>query len=348
MGRCAHLVIGPAGSGKSTYCELMRTHLETLRRQCHVVNLDPAAESFSYPVAADVRELVPLEDVMSELKLGPNGGLVYAMEYLVDNIDWLEGELEEIGNDSYVLFDCPGQIELYSHVPAMRHLVGELQRMGFNLAAVYLLDSQFVGDVGAVRSERQWPCHVRWEPGHVCYSYLLNARFEPPFQVAKFVSGVLCTLSAMTSLELPHISVLSKCDLLSSRTALEEFLEADTSVLAEQLHAGHLSPRYVRIGGCTAPQAAPLVAHNGRWNGGGRDYHSTVAIGAGAFLFHAHAPLAPGTSPQFYRLNSTICNLIEEWNMVQFLPLDPNDTDSIDQILAQARPCSRMHCFLCV
>ena len=27
---------------------------------------------------------------MTEMKLGPNGGLVYAMEYLVDNIDWLE------------------------------------------------------------------------------------------------------------------------------------------------------------------------------------------------------------------------------------------------------------------
>eukprot|EP00966_Prymnesium_polylepis_P296576 6851628-Prymnesium_polylepis.1 len=27
---------------------------------------------------------------MSECRLGPNGGLVYAMEYLVDNFDWLE------------------------------------------------------------------------------------------------------------------------------------------------------------------------------------------------------------------------------------------------------------------
>ena len=129
MGRCAHLVIGPAGSGKSTYCDLMRTHLETLRRRVQVINLDPAAEHFSYPVAADIRDLIPLEDVMSEMKLGPNGGLIYAMEYPIDNIDWLEDELEDVsgGGDSYVLFDCPGQIELYSHVPAMRQLVGELQ-----------------------------------------------------------------------------------------------------------------------------------------------------------------------------------------------------------------------------
>ena len=34
---------------------------------------DPAAEEFNYPVAFDIRDLVPLEDVMDELKLGPNG-----------------------------------------------------------------------------------------------------------------------------------------------------------------------------------------------------------------------------------------------------------------------------------
>ena len=34
---------------------------------------DPAAEHFNYPVAFDIRDLVSLEDVMEELKLGPNG-----------------------------------------------------------------------------------------------------------------------------------------------------------------------------------------------------------------------------------------------------------------------------------
>lgn len=30
---------------------------------------------------ADIRELISLEDVMEELGLGPNGGLMYCMEY---------------------------------------------------------------------------------------------------------------------------------------------------------------------------------------------------------------------------------------------------------------------------
>lgn len=29
----------------------------------------------------DIRDLISLEDVMEELELGPNGGLVYCMEY---------------------------------------------------------------------------------------------------------------------------------------------------------------------------------------------------------------------------------------------------------------------------
>jgi hypothetical protein len=43
-----------------------------------------------YECSIDVRELVSVEDVMVEMNLGPNGGLVYAMEYLVTNIDWLQ------------------------------------------------------------------------------------------------------------------------------------------------------------------------------------------------------------------------------------------------------------------
>lgn len=43
---------------------------------CSVVLLicaDPAAENFGYPVSIDVRDLITLEDVMEEMKLGPNG-----------------------------------------------------------------------------------------------------------------------------------------------------------------------------------------------------------------------------------------------------------------------------------
>lgn len=80
--RYAVIVAGPAGAGKSTFCNGLMTHLQTSRRTAHLVNLDPAANSdaFEYESAIDIRDLISLNDVMSELEYGPNGGLVYCFE----------------------------------------------------------------------------------------------------------------------------------------------------------------------------------------------------------------------------------------------------------------------------
>ncbi|CAL5337679.1 unnamed protein product [Camellia sinensis] len=81
-----------------------------MRRTIHIVNLDPAAENFNYPVAMDIRELISLDDVMEEFGLGPNGGLLYCMEHLEENLDeWLTEELDNFSDDDYLVFDCPGE-----------------------------------------------------------------------------------------------------------------------------------------------------------------------------------------------------------------------------------------------
>jgi hypothetical protein len=46
---------------------------------------------------------------MEEHNLGPNGGLVFCMESLLVNFDWLEEKLSEL-DTHYVIFDCPGQV----------------------------------------------------------------------------------------------------------------------------------------------------------------------------------------------------------------------------------------------
>ncbi|KAJ2381789.1 GPN-loop GTPase 3, partial [Coemansia sp. RSA 2559] len=124
--------MGPAGSGKSTYCQTIMQHCEATKRRVHLVNLDPAAERFEYPPTIDIRELITLEDVMEELGYGPNGGLIYCFEFLMENLDWLE---EQIGDyeDDYLILDCPGQIELYTHIPIMRQLTQILQQWNFRV-----------------------------------------------------------------------------------------------------------------------------------------------------------------------------------------------------------------------
>lgn len=196
----AQLVVGPAGSGKSTYCAAMVRHGEAIGRKIDVVNLDPAAEYFDYQPLVDVRELISVADVMEdeELRLGPNGGLVFCMEYITKNPEWLEENFAD-QDEEYLLFDCPGQIELYTHLDIMKTIVDQLTRLDFRVCAVFLMDCQFASDR------------------------------------AKYFSGILVSLSTLISLEVPSVNILTKADLLTKRERrqLEELLEPQVEHLLE-------------------------------------------------------------------------------------------------------------------
>ncbi|GIL85989.1 hypothetical protein Vretimale_9027 [Volvox reticuliferus] len=211
MGKYAQIVIGPAGCGKSTYCNHLYEHCQAIKRTVHVVNLDPAAEAFQYPVSLDIRDLISLEDVMQELGLGPNGGLLYCMEYLEDNLhEWLGEELESYGEDDYLVFDCPGQIELYNHLSVFRSFVDFLKNGGWSICVVYCLDAHFITDV------------------------------------SKFLAGALQALAAMVKLELPHVNVLTKIDLMEDKRHLDDFLFPDPRQLLPQLTAS-TGPRFRQL-----------------------------------------------------------------------------------------------------
>ena len=74
--------------------------------------MDPANENIPYDCAIDIRDLIVLDDVMEEFKLGPNGALLYCFEFLDKNIKWILDKIEDF-KDYYLIFDLPGQIELY-------------------------------------------------------------------------------------------------------------------------------------------------------------------------------------------------------------------------------------------
>lgn len=101
----AQLVIGPPGSGKSTYCDGMQQFMAAIERPCAVVNLDPANDHTSYPAALDVRDLVTLDEIMEAEDLGPNGGVLYALEELEHNFEWLEEGLKSLNG---MLCRCNG------------------------------------------------------------------------------------------------------------------------------------------------------------------------------------------------------------------------------------------------
>lgn len=89
------VVIGPPGSGKTTYCHGMQQFMNAVNRECCVINLDPANDTLPYNCDININDLVTVEDVMKNLSLGPNGALLYCMEYLELNQDWLLQQLEK-------------------------------------------------------------------------------------------------------------------------------------------------------------------------------------------------------------------------------------------------------------
>lgn len=240
------VVIGPPGSGKTTYCQGMQQFLTGLGRKVLVVNMDPANEGLPYTCEVDVSELVTLDDVMEGLKLGPNGGLLYCMEYLQANMAWLENKLKK-HRDCYFLFDCPGQVELYTHQSSVKNIFTQLGKWNFRLTAVHLVDSHYCTDP------------------------------------AKFIS-VLCTsLSTMLHVELPHVNVLSKMDIIEQYGKLAFNLDFYTEVMDLSYLLDHLA-------------ADPFFK-------------------------------------KFHQLNKKLAEVIQDYSLVSFVPLNVQDKQSMITVL---------------
>lgn len=173
------LILGPPGSGKTTYCAGLQQFFALTGRRCAVVNLDPANDELPYDCSVDIRDLVSLDSVQHEFQLGPNGAMVYCMEYLEANLDWLQEQLQRFESENYYfLFDSPGQVELFSIHRSIQNILHTMTNdWHYRLCAVQLVDA------------------------HLCSN------------ISKYMAGLLVCLSTTLHLELPQIYALSKFDL---------------------------------------------------------------------------------------------------------------------------------------
>ena len=177
--------------------------------------------------------------------------------------------MDPLTEEYLIIFDMPGQIELYTHVPVVPALVKHLTRTGalnVNLCATYLLESTFVVDR------------------------------------AKYFAGTLSAMSAMIMLEIPHVNILSKMDLVKgslSKKELKRFINPDTSLLDDD------------------------PADN-----------STVISSAQNLKLDPLAPESVMAGGSFKRLNQAVAQLIDDFSMVSFLQLDVQDEDSVGAVLS--------------
>ncbi len=106
--------------------------------------------------------------------------------------------------EDYLLIDMPGQVELYTHYKHVNDIAKTLQRAGYIVCSVYLVDSRFLIDP------------------------------------ATFISASLMAMSCQINLELTHFTLLSKMDIVKRDRLvrgrdLDSYLQPDTIFLTAQL-----------------------------------------------------------------------------------------------------------------
>ena len=179
------LVLGMAGSGKTTFLQRINAHLHSENTPPYVVNLDPAVHELPYPCNVDIRDTVNYKQVMKQYSLGPNGAIVTSLNLFSTTFDQLLSILDK--NQSkyrYFLFDTPGQIEVFTW-SASGTIITEALGATYPTVIVYIMDTP---------------------------------RSANPIT---FMSNMLYAVSILYKYRLPFIVVLNKTDIIHHRFALE-------------------------------------------------------------------------------------------------------------------------------
>lgn len=134
------IVLGMAGSGKTTWVQRITAHLYSRNTKPYVVNLDPACLEVPYPVNIDIRETVNYKEVMRQYKLGPNGGIITSLNLFSTKFDQVLKFIERRSSQQeFVIFDTPGQIEVFTW-SASGTIITEALAALFPTVIVYVMD----------------------------------------------------------------------------------------------------------------------------------------------------------------------------------------------------------------
>ncbi|MFQ6134198.1 MAG: ATP/GTP-binding protein [Nitrososphaerales archaeon] len=170
----AVFITGTAGSGKSLLTSILKPWYTDKGATTVIVNLDPGAFSLPYSPDVDVRNYIDLQSVMETYQLGPNGALIFASDMIATRLSDIQDQVD-ILNPDYVIFDTPGQVELFAYRQSGPFFVENFDCE--TRSVIFLFDSTLVSTA------------------------------------TNFVSVALLAASLQLRLKAPQISVLSKRDL---------------------------------------------------------------------------------------------------------------------------------------
>nr|SVE80148.1 EOG090X072H [Daphnia magna] len=190
------IVLGMAGSGKTTFVQQLTSRLHARNKPPYVINLDPACREVPYPVNIDIRDTVNYKEVMKQYSLGPNGGIVTSLNLFATKFDQVIKLVEKrSANTDLAIFDTPGQIEVFTW-SASGTIITETLAALFPTVVVYVID--------VVRS----------------------------VSPVTFMSNMLYACSILYKLRLPFIVVMNKIDVVKHDYALEWMTDFDAFELA--------------------------------------------------------------------------------------------------------------------
>ncbi|KAJ7282109.1 XPA-binding protein 1 [Mycena rebaudengoi] len=200
----AIITIGMAGAGKSTFVQRINSYLHSLDPPSppYILNLDPAVTRVPFEANIDIRDTVNYQEVMKQYNLGPNGGILTALNLFTTKFDQVLGLVEKrFDSVDYVILDTPGQIEIFTW-SASGAIITDAVASSLPAVVAYVIDTP---------------------------------RTTAP---ATFMSNMLYACSILYKTKLPFILVFNKTDVQPHEFALEWMQDFEMFQAALAAHSG--------------------------------------------------------------------------------------------------------------
>jgi len=170
----ACIVIGMAGSGKTTLMQRLNSHLHEVQAQYYLVNLDPAVIETPFGANVDIRDTVNFGEVMKQYKLGPNGGILTALNLFAVRFEQVIQLVEKRGDGlDYILLDTPGQIEIFTWSASGQIIVDSLASV-LPTVIIYVVDTMRCGSCAVTfMSNMLYACSIFYKmkmPLLICFN----------------------------------------------------------------------------------------------------------------------------------------------------------------------------------